>query len=429
MSLSSKELFHSNFLAWVLMYEKWKDKISEFKGLFEINSNGEIYYVYREKQNFDLLIAYGKLDENISEKLKHSLNVYSDYDDEYSLSDENFSSNDEIGNEGIDDNSFSYEKFEDIQENLKFVVIENKLKSVPTENQLKDYNDKIKKRIRVENFKVKNKNSNKITNKWLYLDSGNTKKYLFAPQMTVLFFKDSAKDCGWKTFSYECYLCKLKQLSTELKDDYAQAEYMILEKYIEMLSVILNVILGELLENDLKNAKAIPDETNVKLLKSVRLSDLYQKLWASSCLSKINSTLETATLKNLKENAAKFTNGTGLMEWKISVKNGEILSGVQIQYRQFRVFAEPAEKERKFTSDSITEIKNFEKKILESLEDSNCLEKLEENPEIKNFKNFKYLYRVLNENSSIEKISELVKRALRLISNEGKKIDSLEFEE
>ena len=57
MSLSSKELFHSNFLSWLLTFEQYSHYISNLKNFFSIEDDDEIFYVFREKYNFDLLIV------------------------------------------------------------------------------------------------------------------------------------------------------------------------------------------------------------------------------------------------------------------------------------------------------------------------------------------------------------------------------------
>ena len=70
MSLSSKELFHSNFLSWLLTFEQYSHYISNLKNFFSIEDDDEIFYVFREKYNFDLLIVYGKFEPKLTKKIK-----------------------------------------------------------------------------------------------------------------------------------------------------------------------------------------------------------------------------------------------------------------------------------------------------------------------------------------------------------------------
>jgi hypothetical protein len=94
-SLGSKELFHSNMLAWMLKQEDENEQfpaLNEFLKLLSIKVNIESqndFRVFREKANLDLVIAFRQ--------------------------------------EG----------------NVKFVVIENKFKSIPSKNQLLKYNEVI----------------------------------------------------------------------------------------------------------------------------------------------------------------------------------------------------------------------------------------------------------------------------------------------
>lgn len=103
MSLSSKELFHSNFLAWIGNDPELREvfrNVMEAIGLNReyVNSWGENFVVLREKQHFDLLV---KAPDIISEDKDKS-------------------------------ESGEY-----------YLVIENKIKSVPSCNQLDGYSEKL----------------------------------------------------------------------------------------------------------------------------------------------------------------------------------------------------------------------------------------------------------------------------------------------
>lgn len=100
MSLGAKELFHSNFLAFLLetREESLKDVQNNLKQLFGLEIEKKVY-VWREKSNLDLVL------------------VQIDIEDEA-----------------------SWQKCAP-----KVSIIENKLKSIPTKEQLVEYDEKIKK--------------------------------------------------------------------------------------------------------------------------------------------------------------------------------------------------------------------------------------------------------------------------------------------
>lgn len=132
MSLGSKELFHSNFLEWLLTDETLKDKTNGLRDLLIGSSKQKIFHVYREKYNFDLLIANGEETED-----------------------------------------------EPKNKEINYTVIENKFKSIPRIDQLREYSQKIQSQnalkgktrcvllapeISIKNFKDKNEiNKESIT--------------------------------------------------------------------------------------------------------------------------------------------------------------------------------------------------------------------------------------------------------------------------
>ena len=115
LSLASKELFHSNFLAWIGSWEGDKGPEHPFRQLMnklgashavEPDSWGKDWYVAREYKNFDLCV----LDSNPED--------------------------------------FESEDSDDSEENGKnqphvLLVLENKVKSIPNIEQLQQYQDKI----------------------------------------------------------------------------------------------------------------------------------------------------------------------------------------------------------------------------------------------------------------------------------------------
>lgn len=102
MSLGSKELFHTNFLAFILTYQLSKSVASNLKVLlFGKDFNDEIF-VFREKKNLDLVIVRMFSNENAKD---------------------------------------------DVSDEILAVIIEAKMKSIPTFSQLEKYSQKICKGI------------------------------------------------------------------------------------------------------------------------------------------------------------------------------------------------------------------------------------------------------------------------------------------
>ena len=123
MSLASKELFHSNMLAWLLESCDSDDNLlSEIaKALAKLfmpkqdSENGyKVLTVLREKSHLDLIIVF--LPDN-----------------------EDFKSHDWTEIEDVFQNSGSDDQdlLEKLQKNCRFVVVENKFKSIPDKEQLK----------------------------------------------------------------------------------------------------------------------------------------------------------------------------------------------------------------------------------------------------------------------------------------------------
>ena len=103
LSLSSKELFHSNFLYWIYLYDKsyFKELVGKLGADTSSWGNDNDWVLKREYNNFDLCVI--KYETQLGKRNKEKKNK---------------------------------------EENL-LLVIENKIKSIPTLEQLKNYNKKI----------------------------------------------------------------------------------------------------------------------------------------------------------------------------------------------------------------------------------------------------------------------------------------------
>ena len=163
MSLGSKELFHSNFLAFIFMHKSAGNlrKWLYAKAVEETDKTIEFDICFREKSNFDLLF-----------KIK--------------------------GEE-------------------KFILIENKFKSLPDSEQLKKYSEKLQEK------EIENKSGNKVKYKGidsgfkkedkrhskLYINTGNTCCFILSPKITAL--KQKVKK--WKECFYDDLISEIEKIS------------------------------------------------------------------------------------------------------------------------------------------------------------------------------------------------------------------------
>lgn len=194
MSLSAKELFHSNMLKMFLMQKDSGENLvfPDLKSLFPPKNGNladyEILDVLREKEKFDLVIIYAP-------KSKLEKFDKSDLLDFYTI--EEYLASGKNGIEITKENDIK-----DLVSDLQYVVIENKFKSIPGKKQLKEYSEKI-------NWQGKTTEGIKIFSysKAKRLSSENTGCYLLAPNASLeIFFGENTKDLDWEGKSYEEYL-------------------------------------------------------------------------------------------------------------------------------------------------------------------------------------------------------------------------------
>ena len=312
LSLSSKELFHSNFLYWI-----WKVDSNCFKGIIESllgerNLNwGNDWVVSREYKNFDLCVK--------------------------DRSNEDFE-NDDSQNFG-GDSSGSAEK---PKKPKIYFVLENKVKSIPYKAQLDKYVDKVGehhgKKMNVETKYL-----------LLALPSG------FPDEEAIN--KDPEKK--WKIASYEHYLNAISNI--KMTSDYARqivADYC---RFVESLLFIYKEWQGKCYESDSHLLKG-HNETYIKDAEDLRIHDLYHKSKYAQICAKIQSEIQHhiqgkvsiienddkvifSKLSNPQNQSSKFiafgygyTNGQPFVDVKVALYDGKqpIICIIQAQGGWYR---------------------------------------------------------------------------------------------
>ena len=337
LSLSSKELFHSNLLAWLAEDPGTRDLFVEVLKLFRLEEErakeladgirGNEYMVLREYKNFDFCIC---------EKLK---NWKEDSEEEY-------------------------------VPGRVVLVLENKFKSIPYEVQLKGYEDAVHNTLNPDGKKnnVKsryfNVHKDEVQKKWckkyeqLYnIEDVNCHFVLLTLSKEVCGL-DVEKDCkfgNWHVVSYQEYAKKLLADKTKLfKHDIIRDYAGYVDKFCEYVAKNLEV------KTDKPWNKVLCPN---KELLSIRMDDIWQKLIANLILSELRQRGITQLvakdseyvvgikaedfLKNCDKGnvlvGAGYSRGTALIEIKIhlgSDKNGPWSYGVQIQDGLYKRFLE-----------------------------------------------------------------------------------------
>ena len=305
MSLSSKELFHSNIIAWLLEEKVGDGSPSEnAKALSKLFApkdtdlnDYKVLTVLREKHNFDLLVVFKKNDSD----------------------------------------------------DFRFVVVENKLKSLPRQDQLKEYSDKISKNI---NIKEDISNYIDLKDKKQKINETNTTCYLFAPKSSLE--AKNWKNEKWNEVSYEAFIDTIQPYGSDFEKEFVK-------KYKEFVILMLN--LGDTIKDyfSVPESKAFPEKNIIEKLKQIRIHDFYEKLWFSFLLSKLSEL--NKIISNLELNV-QYSNGTGGLDFKYHKNN--IVYMIEIQGSQFRIMVGP-EKGYKWEGEEneyAPKIKGFLEKIL-----------------------------------------------------------------
>lgn len=319
LSLSSKELFHSNFLYWI-----WKLNPNAFKRLMatllDVTTNkldwgdDDKWEVVREYNSFDLCVKYCDRTEDVDGKTK-------------------------------------------IVSGDVLLVIENKVKSIPYKTQLKKYVDKVN-----ELYGKRRK------------DDAKKVQYILLTLPTH--FPDvpeeiSSTDCNWefgdykwKVVTYNKYIENLEDLLEDLDISYSddldeQAKVYpskIIEDYIEFVKHLLVIYkewtakcydkLGFIYYDEQRKqcSKYLRYITDAQ---DLRIHDLYHKSkYARICadiISEFSGVLKgyyttykvgiNLTEKDVCKSLENDTDNTGYIVWEYNYTHGEPLVGVKIARR------------------------------------------------------------------------------------------------
>lgn len=344
MSLSGKEIFHSNVLAWLLSetddnnvptataYALTEIFHPKDKNNKEINKNYKVLTVLREKNDFDLLIVYylSEDKEQDTESMRDSIiAVIEDEDDEKKNHIEK------------NDNTVKETSLETFIKNCKFVVVENKFKAIPDASQLDRYFLNVcgwKKTKQWQSGKFID--LGKIAGKKIQLNSENTTCYLLAPEKAKeLFAKKSNtyshdnKETGsritvlWNLVTYEEVI---EVIHKNMKTD----DESILEDYYKFTNLMLELSKDAVAVNE--NTKIYDFEKTVKQLKSIRIHDFYEKLWFSAIMSIIKQHLSEDVKNNLISEVG-YSRGMGMLNFMYPFKDLPARYGIEIQNKQFRL--------------------------------------------------------------------------------------------
>ena len=395
MSLGGKELFHSNMLAWLLM----RQNNNPIKKIFGIEEQEVVLNVFRERQNLDLIVVYANKEELEKEGV-HEEQYLETFDDP-----DSYLPNDES------------RKHHSCFDKLKFIIIENKFKSIPEQKQLAEYSAKLTgKKIKVYKRIV---------------DIRKTRCYIFAPKYVLnnalglsannLEVPYTIKEVEWEKVTYEQYCKNLAEIVDDSK------EGNVIGYYKDMLSNLLE-ILSKWLDDDIDRGLSTPDKENIKLLKQIRFYDIYTKLWYGITQKRIEE--KFADLK--KQPDRRFfgmTRSLGLCEWQYEYN--KLLVGVQIQNTSFRVFVEPYYEKKpkdKFTfKPGVDNEDDFKELILEwgnsiinkAFEDVDSKNSKEPEYKCLRFGDFKYVQRILPEETKIDSLASIVFNAMKQMTTEN----------
>lgn len=358
LSLSSKELFHSNFLYWI-----WKLDPNTFKSLMARLLNistddlkwGDEWEVVREYNSFDLCVKYCDKESN----------------------------NEETGARKID--------YGDV-----LLVIENKVKSIPYKGQLHKYVNKVKKlygllkdgedivdrcgkttyRNNTYDFNVDSCSSEwpePVQNRYGKYCQYKSVKYILLTLPTH--FPDapegiSSEDCNWefdngnkwKIVTYDKYIEKLEGLkdkftnSSNLKEEDKCYVTKIIKDYIEFVKHLLVIYqvwtvmcydkLGFIYYDDQKQ-QCSEYKDYITKAQNLRIHDLYHKSkYARICadiISKSSGVLKeydttykvgiNLTEKDVCKSLENDTDKEGYIVWEYNYTHGEPLVGVKIARR------------------------------------------------------------------------------------------------
>ena len=348
MSLSGKELFHSNMIGMFLTQEEGvtnKHKIPNdiAKGLINLfppkindekQSDYVVFDVLREYKHLDLLILYCKQDE------KDIL-----YEAGYTCVDD-IQDMDKKKNEDDTDDTTKIVLPEDIcniLKNMKYVIVENKFKSFPYKEQLDRYSE-----ADINVFKsCKDENGKKIEVK-------NRTCYLLAPEGSLNSFYNTDKEfihtfkneITWEGVSYE----KVRDALWENNNKDSKLMGLFIEEYCKFLTIML-CLYTKCIEKRLGDNKVfLSNEDNEELLKC-RIQDFYEKIIFNRVLSKLRQENKVFFIpespakdsENIDDNwpffntGAGYSNQKGYLDFRYYWNNSSVTSGIEIQGSVFEI--------------------------------------------------------------------------------------------
>ena len=355
MSLSGKELFHSNMIGMFLTQEEdvtYTHKIPNdiAKGLINLfppkindekQSDYVVFDVLREYKHLDLLILYCKQDE------KDIL-----YEAGYTCVDD-IQDMDKKKNEDDTDDTTKIVLPEDIcniLKNMKYVIVENKFKSFPYKEQLDRYSE-----ADINVFKsCKDENGKKIEVK-------NRTCYLLAPEGSLNSFYNTDKEfihtfkneITWEGVSYE----KVRDALWENNNKDSKLMGLFIEEYCKFLTIML-CLYTKCIEERLEHNKIfLSKEDNDELLKC-RIQDFYEKIIFNRVLSKLRQDnkvffISESPVKKIRKlngkldidnnnwpffnTGAGYSNQKGYLDFRYYWDNSSVTSGIEIQGSVFEI--------------------------------------------------------------------------------------------
>ncbi|MBR5032456.1 MAG: PD-(D/E)XK nuclease family protein [Treponema sp.] len=333
MSLSGKELFHSNMIAMFLTQKEYPDLSEEMIKLFPPKTGNVkredlfVFDVIREKQHLDFIICY------CDKQYKENLEVYSCVDD-------------------VDDDKDLSDTTKEALKNMQYVVVENKFKSFPYKEQLNEYSDK-------KPFSI-------LKNVKCTVDMGqNTTCYLLAPNASLKTFyaKDeynyvytniNGRNISWEGIKYEKLKSTLENWAKKNESDNLTIFPQFITEYCVFLGKMLEIY-KKCVEDRLKKQKCFLETTDNKYLLKGRIQDFYEKSIFNRILAKLREEIPENTPTNNKVfinnntnlyfvSNAGFMRKTGYLDFRYIWENSYITAGIQIQDSAFEIVFSAEEK-------------------------------------------------------------------------------------
>ena len=286
MSLGAKELFHSNFLKFLLETDDQalKSTQNNLKKLFFKESIPKHVLVLREKNNFDLII---------------------------------------VDLDAINDNKTKVET----------IFVEMKLKSTPNKEQLEKYNEKIQEKsisYIVDDFDaidgdIKSINIKHNSVSYSYYDEDKKKKLIASTTKKYLLSVSDLNDkSDWDFISWQ-QIAESIQISNDENTTKIVLDY---KKSLESVIKILNnaQLLVDRFVGGKINYKAYIEEIDNSWFKKLRLHDLLCKFTSHSLIIKLQENLQI----NMTDNKFSldfvngYTNQTGMINFFIKLKEHEV---------------------------------------------------------------------------------------------------------